>query len=84
MIGGKHLIVGSIELERALFTDWGIAAFYDAGNAFNALSDIQLFQGAGIGVRYYTKVGAIRLDIARQIDMDNPKTRIHFSVGIEL
>jgi translocation and assembly module TamA len=84
VIGGKHLIVGSIELERALFTDWGIAAFYDAGNAFNALSDIQLFQGAGIGVRYYTKVGAIRLDIARQIDMDNPKTRIHFSVGIEL
>jgi len=82
--GGKHLIEGSVEIERALFSDWGIAAFYDAGNAFNSLSDIQMYQGAGLGLRYYTQIGAIRLDIARQIDVDNPSTRIHFSMGIEL
>ena len=84
VIGGKHLLVGSVELERAFFAEWGIAAFYDTGNAFNSLSDIQLYQGAGIGLRYYTKVGAVRLDVARQIDLDNPKTRIHFSIGVEL
>lgn len=82
--GGKHLLVGSLELERALFSDWGIAVFYDAGNSFNSLSDIQLYQGAGIGFRYYTRIGAIRLDIARQIDVDKPKFRLHFSIGIEL
>jgi len=84
VIGGKHLFVGSVELERALFSNWGIAAFYDAGNSFNSFSDIKLYEGAGIGLRYYTQIGAIRLDIARQIDVSNPKFRIHFSLGIEL
>ncbi|MEW6054051.1 MAG: autotransporter assembly complex family protein [Nitrospirota bacterium] len=84
VIGGKHLLVGSLELERALFSDWGVAVFYDTGNSFNSLSDIQLYQGAGIGVRYYTRIGAIRIDIARQIDVENPKFRLHFSIGIEL
>ncbi|MFH1025079.1 MAG: BamA/TamA family outer membrane protein, partial [Nitrospirota bacterium] len=84
VIGGKNLLVGSVELERALFSDWGIAAFYDAGNSFNSFSDIKLYEGAGIGLRYYTQIGAIRLDIARQIDVSNPTFRIHFSLGIEL
>lgn len=84
VVGGKHLLVGSIELERALFSDWGVAAFYDAGNSFNSFSDIQLYQGAGVGIRYYTQIGAIKVDIARQIAMENPKFRIHFSIGIEL
>jgi translocation and assembly module TamA len=84
VVGGKHLLVGSVELERALFSDWGIAAFYDAGNSFDSLTDIRLFQGAGMGIRYYTQIGAIRLDLARQIDVDDPDFRIHFGIGIEL
>jgi len=82
--GGKHLIEGSIEIERALSDDWGIAVFYDAGNAFNSLSDIKLYQGAGLGLRYNTVIGAIRLDVARQIGVENPKFRIHFSAGFQL
>lgn len=82
--GGKHLIAGSIEIERALSDDWGIAVFYDAGNAFNSLSDIKLYQGAGLGLRYNTVIGALRLDVARQIGVDNPKFRIHFSAGFQL
>ena len=84
VIGGKHLLVGNIELERAIFNKWGIAAFYDIGNSFNSFSDIDLFQGAGIGVRYYSPIGSLRLDVARQIGVDNPKFRIHFTVGLEL
>jgi translocation and assembly module TamA len=82
--GGKNLLVGSIEIERHIYKDWGIAVFYDAGNAFNSLSNITLFQGAGIGLRYYSPVGALKLDLARQIDVDNPRFRIHFSVGVQL
>ncbi|WP_054695204.1 BamA/TamA family outer membrane protein [Geotalea toluenoxydans] len=33
VVGGRHLLVGSIELERALFKDWGLSVFYDIGNA---------------------------------------------------
>jgi translocation and assembly module TamA len=84
VVGGKHLLVGSIELERAIGKDWGIAAFYDAGNAFNTFSQMDLVQAVGLGGRYYTPVGPIRLDIARQIGVSNPGFRVHLTLGIEL
>ncbi|MHB8909378.1 MAG: autotransporter assembly complex protein TamA [Syntrophales bacterium] len=82
--GGKHLLAGSVELERALFTDWGVSAFYDAGNAFDSFADVRLFQGAGLGLHYYTPVGALNLSVARQIGVEDPGFRIHFTVGFEL
>jgi translocation and assembly module TamA len=84
VVGGKHLLAGSIELERAIGKNWGIAAFYDVGNAFNNFSQMDLAQSVGLGGRYYTPVGPIRLDIARQIAMSNPGFRIHFTIGVEL
>ncbi len=84
VVGGKNLLTMSIELEKALFTNWGLAVFYDAGNAFDSLSDIRLYEGAGVGVRYYTPIGALQLDLARQIGVDDPSYRVHFTVGFEL
>jgi translocation and assembly module TamA len=84
IVGGKNIFVGSIEVERAILQDWGVAGFYDVGNAFNVIHDITLFQGAGVGVRYYTKVGAVRIDIARQIGVENPHFKIHFNFGFQL
>jgi translocation and assembly module TamA len=84
VIGGKNLIVGSLELEYALTKNWGIAAFYDVGNAFNSTDDLRLAQGAGIGIRYYTLAGPIRIDVARQINVDDPKFRLHVSLGFAL
>jgi translocation and assembly module TamA len=84
VVGGKHLLTGSVELERALFQSWGVSAFYDAGNAFDSFSGVRLFQGAGVGLHYYTPVGALNLSLARQIGVDNPGYYIHFTVGFEL
>ncbi len=82
VVGGKHLLVGSIELERAIGTNWGAAVFYDAGNAFDDFGDFQFAQGAGLGVRYHTPVGPIRLDLARQFGVSDPQYRFHFTVGM--
>ncbi|BCA79865.1 outer membrane protein assembly factor [Desulfuromonas sp. AOP6] len=82
VVGGKHLLVGSLELERALFENWGVAVFYDAGNAYDTLTDITWAQGVGIGLRRYTLVGPVRLDVARQVGVDNPGYRFHISLGI--
>ncbi|MCX5813545.1 MAG: autotransporter assembly complex protein TamA [Proteobacteria bacterium] len=82
--GGRNILVGNIELERAISNNWGIAAFYDVGNAFNNFSNIDPAQGTGIGCRYYTPVGPIRFDLARQIGIASPGYRIHFSIGMEL
>lgn len=84
VVGGKHLLVGSIELERALFSDWGVSLFYDAGNAFDSFTAVRLFQGAGVGVHYYTRIGALNLYLARQFGVDHPGFHIHFTVGFEL
>jgi len=82
VVGGRNLLVGSIELDRAIFQNWAVAVFYDAGNAFNSYASMNLAQGAGIGVRWYTPVGPVRLDLARQIDVVSPAYRVHISVGL--
>ena len=82
--GGKHLLEGSAELERALFEDWGVSVFYDAGNAFNSLNNIRLAQSAGIGMHYYSRVGALNLSLARQLEVEDPGLRIVVTVGFEL
>ncbi len=84
VVGGKNVLTGSLELERAVGNDWGVAAFYDAGNAFNDFRNMQLVQGAGMGVRYYSPIGPIKLDIARQIGVRDPDFRIHISIGFGL
>jgi translocation and assembly module TamA len=81
VIGGRHLLVGSVELEKALGVNWGLALFYDAGNAFNNFPNIEWRQGVGLGVRRYTLVGPIRIDIARQVGLADPSYRLHISVG---
>ena len=83
VVGGKQLFNSTVELERSLLTDWGVSVFYDAGNAFNSLSSFSLFQGAGVGLHYYTPVGALNLSLARPIGIDNPSFRIHLTVGFQ-
>ncbi len=81
VVGGKHLLVANLELEKRLNQNWGVAIFYDIGNAFNSLSEYELEQGAGIGVSRYTQIGPLRLDLARQIGTAENKYRLHLSVG---
>jgi translocation and assembly module TamA len=84
VVGGKHLLVGSLELEYSITKNWSVAAFYDAGNAFNNFEDMTWPMGAGIGVRYYTPAGPVRLDVARQINVDNPGYQLHIAIGFAL
>lgn len=81
VIGGKNLLVANLELERRFNENWGGAVFYDIGNAFDSFSQYELEQGAGIGVRRYTPVGSLRLDLARQVGTPKESFRVHLSVG---
>jgi translocation and assembly module TamA len=82
--GGNHLLFGSIEMERALFNNWGVSLFTDAGNAFDSVPDLHLALGVGAGLHYYTPVGALNLYVARQLGVSNPSIHIHFTVGFDL
>ncbi len=84
VIGGRQLAVGSLEIEKAISRTWGLAVFYDAGNAFDDLNRIEWKQAAGLGIRLYTPLGPVRLDLAHQIGESHPQFRIHFSLGFSL
>jgi translocation and assembly module TamA len=64
--GGTAIGAGTVELRQRLFGNWGTSAFVDAGqvNANGAPLAGTWRIGAGVGVRYYTSIGPIRLDVA--------------------
>jgi len=83
VIGGQHLMVGSIELEHSLNSKWGAALFYDGGNAIDKFTD-KLERGAGFGLRWKSPVGAVRVDLASAVSRDGHPWRIHFNIGPDL
>jgi len=80
--GANHTLVGSIEYEYNFYRDFSVAAFYDIGNAFNDFANPELKRGVGGGLRWYTLIGPVQLDIARALDDDS--FRIHFTIGTKL
>ncbi|MCM2318263.1 MAG: autotransporter assembly complex protein TamA [Pseudomonas sp.] len=83
-VGGRYLVVGSLEYQYPLRDRWRLATFVDHGNAIDGLSD-PLMTGVGIGVRWVSPVGPLRLDLAHALDEDEGSGfRIHFSMGPEL
>ncbi len=83
-IGSNNVLTASAELEYQFKTDWSLAAFYDIGNAFNAWSDTDLRTGIGVGLRWYTIAGAIRVDIAQAQDIDGKPWQLHLTIGTPL
>ncbi|MEH6576091.1 MAG: autotransporter assembly complex family protein [Amphritea sp.] len=83
VIGGPHLLVGSVELDYRIMGNWGIAAFIDSGNAFEG-TDINLRTGVGVGLRWFSPIGPVRIDIAAPQDDDESGVRLHFSLGPDL
>lgn len=82
-IGGRYMIAGSAEYQYSIAEKWRVATFIDQGNSFNSLDFPSLKTGVGIGVRWVSPVGPLRLDLARALD-DDGGFRLHFSMGPEL
>ena len=84
IIGGRSLAEGSIELRSWLWDDIGVAAFVDAGSASSAnfpdFDDVSV--GIGVGARYRTPVGPVRLDVA--LPLDPPEGDQDFGIYVAL
>ncbi|MDI3325845.1 autotransporter assembly complex family protein [Pontibacterium granulatum] len=83
VIGGPQLVVGSVELDYRLTKNWGIAAFIDSGNAFED-TELDLHTGIGAGVRWFSPIGPVRIDLAWPQDGDDRGAHLHFSLGADL
>jgi translocation and assembly module TamA len=79
-VGGKHLFTSTIEVERDLPKSFALAAFFDAGNAFNKFGD-PLEYSVGLGVRYRIPVASFGIDVAQPLSEKgrDPKLHLYFS-----
>jgi translocation and assembly module TamA len=77
--GGRHLLVGSIEIERDLPRSFGVAVFFDTGNAVNKLGD-PLEYSAGIGFRWRIPVVTLGIDIAQALSQPDLDPRLHLNI----
>ena len=67
VVGGRSVFEASAEMRVKVTDTIGVVPFFDIGNAFSSnFPDFNepLFAAAGLGLRYYTSVGPIRLDVA--------------------
>jgi translocation and assembly module TamA len=83
VIGGRRLLVGSLEVEYRVAEAWGVAAFADAGNASTNF-DVPLEVGVGMGIRWRSPIGMLRLDGAFAVSEPRAPFRVHFNLGPEL
>ncbi len=80
IVPGRYYGAASVEATRWLNDTLGIAAFVDAGNAFDRMADFRAAVGYGIGARVRTPIGPFRLDVA--YGEQSRQVRLHFSVGL--
>ncbi|MBB6241610.1 autotransporter assembly complex family protein [Rhodanobacter sp. MP1X3] len=84
VIGGENLLVASTEVEHYFTRTWGMAAFVDAGNAFTGTNYSPVI-GAGLGVRWLSPVGMIRVDVGTPIHNSRESGfELHLVIGPDL
>lgn len=84
-IGGRSLIEGSLEARIKVTDTIGVVPFVDAGNAFaSSFPDFKepIRVAAGLGLRYYTAIGPIRLDVAVPLDRKSGEDPVAIYIGI--
>lgn len=79
-VGGRHLLTGTLEVERDLPRNFGVAAFYDIGNAFNEFGD-PLEYSVGLGVRYHVAVASLGVDVAQPLSESGRGPKLHLYIS---
>ena len=78
-IGGRHKLVGSIEIERDLPRDLRGAVFFDTGNAFDDWGT-PLEYSVGVGIRLRLPMLLIGIDVAQALSEPDKKPRLHLNI----
>ena len=83
--GGRYLLEGSVEARFMATNDIGIVGFVDGGyvaaDIFPGLDQLRL--GVGAGLRYYTSLGPLRLDVAVPLNKrpGDPDYALYVGIG---
>jgi outer membrane protein assembly complex protein YaeT len=84
--GGNALLLGGAELRYDLTPSFQLATFVDIGNVYPEVRDLsipELRKSVGLGVRYLTPIGPIRLDYGHKIHRlpGEAEGRFHLTIG---
>lgn len=85
IIGGKNLLVLSAEYEYYFTPNWGIATFVDTGDAFTSFNSYRQKIGTGLGLRWRSPVGMVRVDLGVPVnDSEHHGVELHVVIGPDL
>jgi outer membrane protein insertion porin family len=84
--GGNALLLGNAELRIDVGRSFSTALFGDVGNVYELVSDVDLGDlraSAGVGLRYRTAFGPVRVDWAFKLNPrdDESRSRVHLTIG---
>ncbi|MFZ5594377.1 MAG: autotransporter assembly complex protein TamA [Pseudomonadota bacterium] len=83
VVGGEQLLVGSAEYEYSLTEKWSGAVFFDVGNALDDWRQ-KFKKGTGVGARWKTPIGLVRVDVAWAISEPGDPWKFHLVIGPDL
>ena len=81
LVGGQGLAVGSVEYNYQFKPNWRAAIFSDFGNAYDRNWSNDTEYSLGVGVRWASPIGPIRIDVASGISDPGHPIRLHFFIG---
>lgn len=81
--GASNVVTASIEYEHYFVGPWGGAVFVDSGSAFDGRRP-DMHTGVGVGLRWRSPLGPMRIDIARGLKSPDSPFTLHFAIGADL
>lgn len=84
LTGGQILAVGGAEYNYEFKPGFRGAVFTDVGNAYDKNFDTETKVGVGVGIRWASPVGVVRVDVAAGVSEDDIPVRLHFFIGSPL
>ncbi len=83
-VGGRHLLTGTVEIQRSLPRNLAVAAFADFGNSLNSFGDPLAWSG-GLGIRWLLPGITLGLDVAQAVRAPGydklPGPRLHVNIS---
>lgn len=84
LTGGQILAVGSAEYNYEFKPGFRGAIFSDIGNAYDKDFEADTKVGVGVGIRWASPVGVVRVDVAAGVTEESIPVRLHFFIGSPL